>query len=64
MGTKQAQTLPNLCKGQSKLICRLFADMAGPETAMKYQTPIFLAASASAEVIADVALCPWEAVKV
>jgi hypothetical protein len=46
------------------LLCRLYADLAGPETAAKYQTPIFLAASASAEVIADVALCPWEAVKV
>jgi solute carrier family 25 (mitochondrial phosphate transporter), member 3 len=38
--------------------------MAGPETAKQYQTPIFLVASASAEIIADVALCPWEAVKV
>ena len=38
--------------------------MAGEETAAKFQTPIFLVASASAEVIADVALCPWEAVKV
>ena len=38
--------------------------MAGPEMAAKYQTPIFLAGSASAEIIADVALCPWEAVKV
>lgn len=43
---------------------RAYADAAGAETAAKYQTPIFLAASASAEVIADVALCPWEAVKV
>lgn len=32
--------------------------------AAKYQTPIFLIGSASAEVIADIALCPWEAVKV
>ena len=38
--------------------------MAGPELSAKYQTPIFLAGSASAEVIADIALCPWEAVKV
>jgi Mitochondrial carrier protein len=45
-------------------VCRLYADMAGAEMAAKYQTPIFLVASASAEVIADVALCPWEAVKV
>jgi len=43
---------------------KLYADMAGPEAAAKYQTFIFLAGSASAEVIADVALCPFEAVKV
>ena len=34
------------------------------DNAVKYQTGIFLAGSASAEVIADVALCPMEAVKV
>lgn len=44
--------------------CRAYADMVGEETAAKYQTPLFLVASASAEVIADIALCPWEAVKV
>ena len=38
--------------------------MAGAETAAKYQTPLFLAASASAEFIADIGLCPLEAVKV
>lgn len=38
--------------------------MAGPENAEKYKTGIFLAGSASAEFIADIALCPWEAVKV
>ena len=38
--------------------------MAGAENAEKYKTTLFLAASASAEVIADVALCPWEALKV
>lgn len=30
----------------------------------KYQTLLYAAASASAEVVADIALCPWEAVKV
>ncbi|KAK6148014.1 hypothetical protein DH2020_018926 [Rehmannia glutinosa] len=39
-------------------------DMAGPENAAKYKTLIFLAGSASAEFIADIALCPFEAVKV
>lgn len=32
--------------------------------AFRYRTGLYLAASASAEVIADVALCPWEALKV
>lgn len=56
-----------MCRGRDDtepLPCRLYADMAGAENAAKYQTPIFLVASASAEIIADVALCPWEAVKV
>lgn len=43
---------------------KTYADMAGEENAKKYQTLIFLAGSASAEFIADVALCPFEAVKV
>lgn len=34
------------------------------ETAFKWRTGIFLCASASAEFIADIALCPMEAVKV
>jgi len=38
--------------------------MAGAETAANYQTPLFLAASASAEFFADIGLCPLEAVKV
>ncbi|KAH6675497.1 mitochondrial carrier domain-containing protein [Halenospora varia] len=41
-----------------------YADLAGPEAAYKYKTGLYLAASASAEFIADVALCPFEAVKV
>ncbi|KAG8372721.1 hypothetical protein BUALT_Bualt12G0096100 [Buddleja alternifolia] len=39
-------------------------DFAGPENASKYKTLIYLAGSASAEVIADIALCPLEAVRV
>lgn len=38
--------------------------MAGPDAAAKYKTGLYLAASASAEFLADVALCPFEAVKV
>ncbi|XP_021737302.1 mitochondrial phosphate carrier protein 3, mitochondrial-like [Chenopodium quinoa] len=43
---------------------KYYSDIAGPEYATKYKTLIILAGSASAEVIADVALCPFEAVKV
>ncbi|KAL5214276.1 hypothetical protein ABZP36_003428, partial [Zizania latifolia] len=39
-------------------------DIAGPNYAAMYKTLIYLARSASAEVIVDVALCPMEAVKV
>ena len=38
--------------------------MAGEELVSKYQTLIFLAGSASAEFFADIALSPFEAVKV
>ncbi|KAL9275489.1 Mitochondrial phosphate carrier protein 3, mitochondrial-like protein [Drosera capensis] len=41
-----------------------YSDLAGQENASKYKTLIYLAGSASAEAIADVALCPFEAVKV
>ncbi|KAL3655072.1 Mitochondrial phosphate carrier protein 3, mitochondrial [Castilleja foliolosa] len=43
---------------------KYYSDIAGPEFSAKYKTFIYLAGSASAEVIADVALCPFEAVKV
>ncbi|CAI5505849.1 unnamed protein product [Closterium sp. Naga37s-1] len=43
---------------------KLYSDLAGPEFSDKYRTLIYLAGSASAEVIADLALCPFEAVKV
>lgn len=53
------------CKfGFYEFFKKYYADLAGPENAKKYQTLIFLAGSASAEFIADVALCPFEAVKV
>ncbi|KAI8380509.1 mitochondrial phosphate carrier protein 2 [Choanephora cucurbitarum] len=41
-----------------------YAKMAGEENAEKYKTFLFLGASASAEFIADVLLCPMEALKV
>lgn len=53
------------CKfGFYEFFKKCYSDLAGPEAAAKYKTFIFLAGSASAEVIADVALCPFEAVKV
>ncbi|KAI3924913.1 hypothetical protein MKW98_031164 [Papaver atlanticum] len=53
------------CKlGFYEFFKKYYSDLAGPENAVKYKTLIYLAGSASAEVIADVALCPMEAVKV
>ncbi|EMS56735.1 hypothetical protein TRIUR3_26345 [Triticum urartu] len=53
------------CKfGFYEFFKKTYSDMAGPENAVKYKTLIYLAGSASAEVIADIALCPFEAVKV
>jgi len=43
---------------------RQYSLLAGPENAEKYKTLLFLSASASAEFLADIALCPFEAVKV
>lgn len=43
---------------------KTYSDMAGPEAAHNNKTAIYLAASASAEFLADMALCPFEAVKV
>lgn len=42
----------------------VFKGAVGPENAVKYQTIGFAVSSASAEVIADCLLCPWEALKV
>ncbi|KAI0383757.1 mitochondrial phosphate carrier protein [Hypomontagnella monticulosa] len=43
---------------------KTYSDLAGPENAYKYKTVLYLTASASAEFLADIALCPFEAVKV
>ncbi|KAI0408862.1 mitochondrial phosphate carrier protein [Xylaria palmicola] len=43
---------------------KTYSDLAGPENAYKYKTLLYLSASASAEFLADIALCPFEAVKV
>ncbi|KAH9329305.1 hypothetical protein KI387_001413 [Taxus chinensis] len=53
------------CKfGFYEFFKKYYSDIAGPEYAAKYKTLIYLAGSASAEFIADIALCPFEAVKV
>ncbi|KAF3324102.1 mitochondrial phosphate carrier protein 3 [Carex littledalei] len=53
------------CKfGFYEFFKKYYSDLAGPENAAKYKTLIYLGGSASAEFIADLALCPMEAVKV
>jgi len=42
----------------------LFSSWVGEEKAYKYRDVVYLFASASAEVIADLGLCPFEAIKV
>jgi solute carrier family 25 phosphate transporter 3 len=43
---------------------KFYSDLAGEDRAYRYKTSLYLAASASAELVADVFLCPFEAVKV
>jgi solute carrier family 25 phosphate transporter 3 len=43
---------------------KFYGDLVGEENAYKYKTGLYLVASASAEFIADLALCPFEAIKV
>jgi solute carrier family 25 (mitochondrial phosphate transporter), member 3 len=43
---------------------KYYADLVGEENFHKYKTLVYLAGSASAEFIADIGLCPFEAVKV
>lgn len=50
--------------GLYEVFKKKYSDIAGAENAAKYKTLIYLAGSASAEFIADIALCPLEAIKV
>jgi len=50
--------------GFYELFKDVFAGIVGPENAVKYKTFGFAISSASAELIADIFLCPWEATKV
>jgi len=54
-----------MCKfGFYEMFKDVFRAAAGPENAVKYQTVGFAVSSACAEFIADIALCPMEALKV
>merc|ERR1712113_737807 len=50
--------------GFYELFKNVYSGILGEENAYLYRTSMYLAASASAEFFADIALCPWEAVKV
>ncbi|KAK4497981.1 hypothetical protein PRZ48_010637 [Zasmidium cellare] len=43
---------------------KFYSDLAGPENAVKFKTGIYIAGSASAEFLADMGLCAFEAVKI
>lgn len=52
-------SMQGACKyGFYEFFKKTYSDLAGPENAVKYKTLIYLAGSASAELIADVALVP------
>merc|ERR1712149_77767 len=58
-------SMQGLCKfGFYEVFKNLYGNMIGEENAFLYRTSLYLAASASAEFFADIALCPMEAVKV
>jgi len=58
-------SMQGLCKfGFYEVFKVLYADMIGEENAFLWRTSLYLAASASAEFFADIALSPMEAVKV
>jgi solute carrier family 25 phosphate transporter 3 len=50
--------------GLYEVFKKVYADAIGEEAAYQWRTSLYLAASASAELFADIALCPFEACKV
>eukprot|EP01116_Phalansterium_solitarium_P002205 TRINITY_DN1206_c1_g1_i1.p1 TRINITY_DN1206_c1_g1~~TRINITY_DN1206_c1_g1_i1.p1 ORF type:complete len:333 (-),score=119.89 TRINITY_DN1206_c1_g1_i1:428-1426(-) len=63
--TAVGYSLQGMCKfGFYEYFKHLYGEMVGAENAVKYRDLVYIAGSASAEFIADVALCPFEAVKV
>lgn len=58
-------SMQGICKfGFYEVFKNLYSNMIGEENAYLYRTGLYLAASASAEFFADIALSPMEAVKV
>lgn len=58
-------SIQGACKyGFYEYFKKTYSDLAGPANAAKYKDAIYLAGSASAELIADAAYVPFEAVKV
>ncbi|XP_065067357.1 solute carrier family 25 member 3-like [Rhopilema esculentum] len=58
-------SMQGLCKfGFYEVFKILYSDMLGEENTYLYRTSLYLAASASAEFFADIALAPMEAIKV
>ena len=58
-------SMQGLCKfGFYEVFKILYGNMLGEEKCYLYRTSLYLAASASAEFFADIALAPMEAVKV
>lgn len=58
-------SMQGICKfGFYEVFKILYSNMIGEENSYLYRTSLYLAASASAEFFADIALSPMEAVKV
>merc|ERR1719385_386448 len=58
-------SMQGLCKfGFYEVFKNIYAEMLGEEKAFLWRTSLYLAASASAEFFADIALAPMEACKV
>ena len=58
-------SMQGLCKfGFYEVFKHLYSNMLGEENAYLWRTSLYLAASASAEFFADIALAPMEAAKV
>jgi len=63
--TLAGYSVQGLCKfGFYEYFKHLGAEAVGEENAHRYRDLIYLVSSASAEVIADIGLCPFEAIKV